>query len=286
MKRIFALTVALCCFAVFAVAAEDVRYAFGVSETSAISAGEAYVTVSCVENRGISSGALNFTYDKNAVRFVKCELCESAPVDCFSVYDNEFGQVRVAFVSTSGVFTYEGDMFRLYFAPVSENSFSEINIKTAYSELFDDDYSLAVFSASGGSVSFAVSGLGAAEGSGLLIDNRDFLIKGVLPGTDVDTLGSMLTGDFFLPDDVHTGASVRCGDLFYTIVIKGDTDKNGKVDINDYVNARMYFIGGAPDAARLAACDINGDGELTEEDHALLLEHVLGETDLFPAENQ
>ncbi|MBO4501248.1 MAG: dockerin type I repeat-containing protein [Clostridia bacterium] len=286
MKKIFALTVALCCFAVFAVAAEDVRYAFGVSEVSAISADEAYVTVSCVENRGIASGALNFTYDKNAVRFVRCELCESTPVDCYSVYDNEFGQVRVAFVSTSGVFTYTGDMFRLYFAPLCEDSYSEITIKTGYSELFDDDYSLTVFSASDGSVSFAVSGLGVAEGSGLVIDNAGFLIKGVIPGTDVDTLGSMLTGDFFLPDDVHTGASVRCGDLFYTIVIKGDTDKNGEVDLNDYVTARMYFICGAPDAARLAACDTDGDGELTEADHALLLAHVLGETDIFDPEDQ
>ena len=49
IKKIIALCVALLCFAVFALAAEDVRYAFGVRDASAVNADEAGVVVYCSE---------------------------------------------------------------------------------------------------------------------------------------------------------------------------------------------------------------------------------------------
>ncbi len=282
-KRIIALCAALSCFAVFALAAEDVGYAFGVRDRSAVNASEAGVTVYCSENRGISSAALNFTYDRETVRFVRLELCPESPAGFVSVYDNEYGQVRVVFASESGVFKYTGDLFTLWFAPLYGECETVIGVKTSTSELYDDDYSPALFSAASGTLSFAFSQLGAAAGSGLAVDHDRLLIYGVAPGTDVDTLGSKLVGDFILPDEVHTGAAVVSGGLVYTVVVTGDTDRNGSVDTDDYILARLFKTAGTTDTAAFAAADIDRDGTLTDTDCSAIMAYVAGNGDLPPA---
>ena len=286
IKKIIALCVALLSFSVFALETEDVRYAFGVRDAAVINADEAGIAVFCSENRGIASGALNFTYDREKVRFLRCELCPECPVDRCSVYDNEYGQVRVAFVSTSGVFTYTGNFFTLYFAPLDGECETTVGIKAQTSELFDDDYSPAAFSAAEGALSFTYSYLGAVEGSGITVDHEKMLVTGVVPGTDVDTLGSMLTGDFILPDEVRTGSAVQCGGIAYTVAVRGDTDRSGGVDLEDYIMARLIRAAGTTDPALYAAADIDGDGELTGDDCALLKAHVTGAVSIFPSVGQ
>lgn len=285
IKKIIALCVALLCFAVFALAAEDVRYAFGVRDASVVNADEAGVVVYCSENRGIASGALNFTYDREAVRFVRLELCAECPVDYVSVYDNEYGQVRVAFASTAGVFKYTGNMFTLFFAPVYGECETAVGIRLQGSELYDDDYSPAAFSAAEGTLTFLETRLSTAEGSGLRVDHARQLITGVITGTDVDTLGSMLVGDFILPDEVHTGAPVESGGIVYSVVVVGDTDRNGRVDTEDYIMARLVLTAGTSDHAVFAAADMDNDGELTAEDCEILREYVLGERLFWPEED-
>lgn len=276
MKKLFALAAAVCCVLMFSVSAEDVRYAFGIEGGVAVNAAEACITVYAAENRGIAGGALNIEYDRSAVRFLRCEPCEEFGIDSISVYDNEYGQVRVAFVSSAGIMRSKGGMFRLYFAPLAEGASFDAAINTETSELFDDDYTKTSFSASGGTLEFTESDFVALPGSGVVVDHGTFTVRGIDAGTDRDTLAANLRGTFTLPENICTGAVLMNGELEYTLIVKGDLDCDGRAETGDYLMLRLAIIGEKFGPLTETAADMDLDGELTDSDAELLKSLLLG----------
>jgi len=278
MKRIIALAMAVCCALMFSVAADDVRYAFGAEGAVFVNAAEGCVTVSAAENRGIASAVLSMTYDPSKVRFLRCEPCEGFAADEFSVFDNEYGQVRVAFVSTAGIIAGTGGMFRLYFAPVDGDCTAGISFSAEWSELFDDDYSPSPFGSASGEIVFVTSPLAASEENGVSVDHASLTVRGVTPGTDLYTLSSLLAGEPTLPDTVCTGEKILCAGLEYLLVVEGDIDCDGKSDISDYIAQRLIILGAPAGEAALTAADINADGAADELDSELLRDSLLGKS--------
>ena len=276
MKKLFALAVAACCVLMFSVSAEDVRYAFGIEGGVAVNSAEGHITVYAAENRGIAGGALNIEYDSSAVRFLRCEPCEEFGIDSISVYDNEYGQVRVAFVSSAGIMRSKGDMFRLYFSPLSDDASFVATVNTGTSELFDDDYTKTSFSASGGTLEFTGSDLAALPESGVVIDHSAFTVRGISAYTDRETLASQLRGTFILPENIYTGAILMHGDIEYTLIVKGDLDCDGRADTDDYLMLRLAVMGEKFGPLAEAAADLDLDGELTNADAALMKAFLTG----------
>ena len=276
MKKLFALAAAACCILMFSVSAEDVRYAFGIEGGVAVNAAEACITVFAAENRGIAGGALNIEYDFTAVRFLRCEPCEEFGIDSVSAYDNEYGQVRVAFVSSAGIMRSKGDMFRLYFEPLSAGASFAAAINTETSELFDDDYTKTSFSASGGTLEFTESDFVALPGSGVVVDYYSFTVRGIAAGTDRDTLAEKLGGTFILPENICTGAILMNGETEYTLIVKGDLDNDGRADTDDYIMLCLAVMGEKFGPLAETAADMDLDGVLTDADAALMKAFLLG----------
>lgn len=63
----------------------------------------------------------------------------------------------------------------------------------------------------------------------------------------------------------------------YTIIIKGDVDKDGEIFPTDYVKVRNYIMGKADldEEAKLAA-DIDGDGEIFATDYVRVRNYIMG----------
>ena len=279
MKRIIALAMAICCALMFSVAADDVRYAFGAEGEVLVNAAEGCVTVYAAENRGIASAVLSMTYDQSKVRFLRCEPCEGFSADEFSVFDNEYGQVRVAFVSTAGIIMDKSGMFRLYFAPIDGECTAEIGFSAEWSELFDDDYSPALFGSVSGSLVFIASPLAAAaDENGISVDHASMTVRGVAPGTDLYTLSTLLAGEPTLPDIVCTGEKIYCAGLEYLLIVEGDIDCDGRSDISDYIAQRLIILGAPAGEAALTAADMNADGKADELDVQLLRDSLLGKS--------
>lgn len=65
-------------------------------------------------------------------------------------------------------------------------------------------------------------------------------------------------------------------------VVKGDANKDGKVDSTDYAVVKRYMNGKVTlDEAALKNADVDGSGEVDEKDAKLIMDYVLGDTNAF-----
>ena len=63
----------------------------------------------------------------------------------------------------------------------------------------------------------------------------------------------------------------------YTIIIRGDVDKDGEIYPTDYVKIRNYIMGKTNlDAEAMLAADVDGDGEIFATDYVRIRNHIMG----------
>ncbi len=60
------------------------------------------------------------------------------------------------------------------------------------------------------------------------------------------------------------------------IVIKGDTNGDGKISVNDAVTVVSHTLGTLVTGAYLKAADTNGDGKISVNDAVVIVSHTLG----------
>lgn len=142
----------------FSVSAEDARFVFAVSEDTVPVSDTAYVVVSVGEHDGITGLALNITYDHEKVRLVSYETHPSLPDGLVSVYDNEFGQVRMTFVPFRGMTYFFGSLVTLGFASLDGTECSSvIRVDEGIATVSDRNYLPCDYASLDGSVTFAES---------------------------------------------------------------------------------------------------------------------------------
>ena len=72
------------------------------------------------------------------------------------------------------------------------------------------------------------------------------LLYGIEPGTTVEKLKKALGKDIVVNGAknglVGTGTKVVVGGKEYTVIIKGDTDGDGKITATDYIRVRLHIL--------------------------------------------
>ena len=72
------------------------------------------------------------------------------------------------------------------------------------------------------------------------------MLYGIEPGTTVEKLKKALGKDIVVNGAknglVGTGTQVVVGGKEYTVIIKGDTDGDGKITATDYIRVRLHIL--------------------------------------------
>ena len=158
MKKFLPLMLALLAALMFSVSAEDARFVFAVSDDTVPVSDTAYVVVSVSEHDGITGLALNVTYDHEKVRFVSYDVHPALPEGLVSVYDNEFGQVRITYVPSHGMTYFFGSLVTLGFASLDGTECSSVvRVDEGIATVSDRNYLPCDYASLDGSVTFGTS---------------------------------------------------------------------------------------------------------------------------------
>ncbi len=129
--------------------------------------------------------------------------------------------------------------------------------------------------------------------SNMGIKYDDTYLRGIGLGTDMETISNKVKG-------VHALAQTTVKDLngklkekgtfstgdkviiesgldtkTYTVIIKGDTNGDGKIDLVDLLRVRKHLLGSKLENEYYQAADINGDGKIDLIDLLLVQKHLL-----------
>lgn len=155
MKKLLPLMLAFLAVLMFSVSAEDARFVFAVSADTVGVSDTAYVVVSVSEHDGLTGLALNVTYDHEKVDFVSYEVSPSLPDGPVSVYDNDFGQVRITFVPSVKMTYFFGSLVTLGFTSLDGGECSSvIKVDEGIATVTDRNYLPAEYASVEGSVTF------------------------------------------------------------------------------------------------------------------------------------
>ncbi len=154
MKKVIPLVLSLFLSLMFSVSAEDARFVFALSESAVGTDETAYVVVSVSEHEGFTGLALNVVYDCDKLRYVSYECSDCLPEGMFSVYDNEYGNVRVTFVPFGGMTYFYGDIVTLGFESLGGECSSVIRIEDSIAVVTDRNYKAADYVSVDGKAEF------------------------------------------------------------------------------------------------------------------------------------
>ncbi len=84
-------------------------------------------------------------------------------------------------------------------------------------------------------------------------------------------------------DIIGTGCVIETTDgKYYTAIINGDTDGNGKIDATDYLRLKKAFLGELVlEGVFITASDTNDDGTINSTDYLQIKNYFLGKYDLY-----
>lgn len=93
----------------------------------------------------------------------------------------------------------------------------------------------------------------------------------VLPGISLSKIDSSATGE------IKTGATITVNGNKFIVVVKGDTNGDGKSSAGDYVLIKNYIMKstGLEDDIKKSAADVNGDGKVSAGDYVLIKNYIM-----------
>ena len=97
----------------------------------------------------------------------------------------------------------------------------------------------------------------------------------MIPGVELKDINANATGE------LKTGGKIKINDKEYTVVVKGDTDGNGKVNSSDAL-AILKHSAGLEELKEhnLLAANVNGDGKINSSAALSVLKHSAGLEDI------
>jgi len=96
----------------------------------------------------------------------------------------------------------------------------------------------------------------------------------MVPGVNITDINENATGE------LKTGAKIKVDDKEYTVVVKGDTNGDGKSSAGDYVLIKNYIMDstGLEKEEEKSAADVNGDGKVSVGDYVLIKNYIMDGT--------
>jgi len=93
----------------------------------------------------------------------------------------------------------------------------------------------------------------------------------MIPGLAINDISESATGE------LKTGAKITVDDKEYTVVVKGDTNGDGKPSAGDYVLIKNYIMDsiGLEKEIEKSAADVNGDGKVSVGDYVLIKNYIM-----------
>ncbi len=97
----------------------------------------------------------------------------------------------------------------------------------------------------------------------------------MVPGISLTDIAENATGE------LKTGAKIKVDDTEYTVVVKGDTNGDGKSSAGDYVLIKNYIMEsiGLENDAVISAADVNEDGKVSVGDYVLIKNYIMEGTE-------
>ena len=79
-----------------------------------------------------------------------------------------------------------------------------------------------------------------------------------------------------------TGTTVQYKDDLYTIIVKGDPNGDGNVNVTDYIVIKRHILNiGKLEGASLKAADTDGNGRIDSTDYISIKRHLLNISSLY-----
>ena len=96
----------------------------------------------------------------------------------------------------------------------------------------------------------------------------------MVPGVELKDINENATGE------LKTGGKIKIGDKEYAVVVKGDTNGDGKSSAGDYVLIKNYIMDstGLEKEEEKSAADVNGDGKVSVGDYVLIKNYIMDGT--------
>ncbi len=116
-------------------------------------------------------------------------------------------------------------------------------------------------------------------------DEENMTLLGVKAETPASAIGMTVYRDgAALADNavVATGDTVNIGGKEYTVIIKGDVSRDGKVNSTDFMQIRKQYLGlYEMDEIQKSAANVDGDDGINSTDFMRIRRHFLGIFDLY-----
>ena len=91
------------------------------------------------------------------------------------------------------------------------------------------------------------------------------------PETKLEDIDEKATGE------LKTGSKIKVDEKEYIVVVKGDTNGDGKSSAGDYVLIKNYIMksSGLDTSVEKSAADVNGDGKVSAGDYVLIKNYIM-----------